>query len=1124
MMNAISPLKDDAARRDAISCLDRSILVEAGAGSGKTAVMAGRIAIMLAEGIAPCSIAAVTFTELAASELLSRVREFVGELAEGRIPTELKIALPTGLSDAQRVHLHSASATIDEITCTTIHGFCQRLIKPYPAEADIDPGAGIIDRNQGELVFHELVDDYLRERLDGVEGGILADLVLHEPAKTVKLVRDIAERLRRWRSLIPPALIQIDERLAAFIAAAEDFAAFPGSAPAAETETVAIADALAKLAGQVDDGPDHRTPAGLVHLLVARPNEIILTGTGTFRVLNKKGKWQTAAKEAGLSKADGEQLFDTANTHYLACRDSWIGLQQAVAGCALAHLIEEVRPVIDRYRQYKRASALLDFDDLIFAARDLLRDHEDVRQALAKRFAHVLVDEFQDTDPLQTEIFWRLCGDPGGDPADWSRYQIRPGALFLVGDPKQAIYRFRGADVAAYVEARDAFQAQSPDNFLSIATNFRSCRSILTFVNARFEAVLSADGQPGLTPLDHFHEDHDSGISVVALDVAVAGEDGKAKAEQMRDGEADAVADACARLIGNHPVLDKRSGGHRPCRPGDIALLAPTGADLWRYEEALERRGIPVATQAGKGLFRRQEVQDLIAITRVLADRRDTLALGALLRGPLVGLTEEELLDIVWALPTRDDAPERLARLDLNADAAVIAHPLARDIFEKLQVLGRRRNTTTPFELLSEAVDVLRVRPILLARHHGQAERALANVDLYLSLSRTYASRGLRSFAETMATAWADEESAVEGRPDAQEEAVALYTMHAAKGLEWPIVIPINTMTTVMPAQNAVIDRQTGTFYCSVLDVAPEGHEAARDAEKAELERERIRLWYVAATRAREILVLPRLDAQTAKSAWIGLIDLALGDLPALDLAHFSPTVDGAGSGAANSQTREIFAAEAARIAESHVRLAWLAPSRDEGSDSPILQVEAPTIWAAADDDTAADPPALLEVQGGRERGLVLHKLIEEVLTGETLASAEALQRRAGELIVALGRVSNADAADGLSPRELAGCIERTLALPEIAAIRSELLPEFAVYGTREAVEGETAIAGIVDALTIDADGKPRIIVDWKSDVAPNQAMIEHYRQQVSTYLELTGAERGLIVLMTSGKVIMVSR
>src|SRR3546814_5836332 len=115
----------------------------------------------------------------------------------------------------------------------------------------------------------------------------------------------------------------------------------------------------------------------------------------------------------------------------------------------------------------------------------------------------------------------------------------------------------------------------------------------------------------------------------------------------------------CARLIGSEMILDRRSGASRVCRPGDIALLAPTGSDLWRYEEALERHGIPVATQAGKGLFRRQEIQDLIALTRVLADRRDTLALGALLRGPLVGLTEEELLDIIWALPRFEEYPDR---------------------------------------------------------------------------------------------------------------------------------------------------------------------------------------------------------------------------------------------------------------------------------------------------------------------------------------------------------------------------------------------------------------------------------------------------------------------------------
>src|SRR5690606_24920733 len=166
LMSSVSKvLRDDGARRAAISLHDRSILVEAGAGSGKTAVMAGRIAAMLAEGVAPRSIAAVTFTELAASELLSRGREFVADLSVGTIATELRVALPDGLSRAHRDNLVAASAAIDEITCSTIHGFCQRLIKPYPAEADIDPGAGVMDRNLADLSFLEIVDGWLRERL-----------------------------------------------------------------------------------------------------------------------------------------------------------------------------------------------------------------------------------------------------------------------------------------------------------------------------------------------------------------------------------------------------------------------------------------------------------------------------------------------------------------------------------------------------------------------------------------------------------------------------------------------------------------------------------------------------------------------------------------------------------------------------------------------------------------------------------------------------------------------------------------------------------------------------------------------------------------------------------------------
>lgn len=263
-------MKDEGARRDAISLHDRSILVEAGAGSGKTAVMAGRIAAMLAEGVAPRSIAAVTFTELAASELLSRVREFVADLSAGTIAIELRVALPDGLSQTHRDNLAAASATIDEITCSTIHGFCQRLIKPYPAEADIDPGAGVMDRNQADLTFLEIVDGWLRERLSDSLGGILAEMVLHSPGETVALIHKIAENLRRRPTLSAPLVSPLDAHRTAFRKATADFAGFMDSA-AAEPDTVTIVERLAEMATAVANGPDPATPAGLVWLLTSRP-------------------------------------------------------------------------------------------------------------------------------------------------------------------------------------------------------------------------------------------------------------------------------------------------------------------------------------------------------------------------------------------------------------------------------------------------------------------------------------------------------------------------------------------------------------------------------------------------------------------------------------------------------------------------------------------------------------------------------------------------------------------------------------------------------------------------------------------------------------------------------------
>ena len=1114
-------LADDEARHNAINLHDHSILVEAGAGSGKTAIMAGRIAMMLAQGVPPRLIAAVTFTELAASELLSRVREFVTNLSKEDIANELRVALPNGLSQKQRKNLLTASNEIDEITCTTIHGFCQRLIKSYPAEANIDPGANVMDRNQADLTFLEIVDDWLRKRLSGEQAGILAEMVLHDDRKTLQLIRTISESLRRHRTFSPPPVLPLDDILLTFQEATENFVTFMQKAAASEPEATTRAERFAEMATILSGGPDTATPPGLIHLLTSRPHEDLYTKTGTFRKYQKKGAWTDAAKQAGLSKTEGEQLNDMAKCQYTACCDAWDSLLSAAASHVLADLIEEARAILQHYQEYKRARAQIDFDDLIFSACDLLRNHSDVRQALGQRFAYILVDEFQDTSPLQTEIFWRLCGEPIDDDNDWTRFRIRPGSLFLVGDPKQAIYRFRDADVGAYMQARDAFHIQEPDNLLSISTNFRSCASILDFVNERFDAVLSADGQPGFIALDSFHENPDDGPCVATLDINVPVEDGKPTVEEKRDAEAEAVADLCARLIDSQPI-NRHAGAEQICRPGNIALLAPTGTDLWRYEEALERRGIPVATQAGKGLFRRQEIQDLIALTRVLADRRDTLALGALLRGPLVGLTEEELLDIIEALPRSEDKPDYIPLLDISVNPADITHPLACDIIKKLQVLYQRRNSTTPHELLSQALDVMRVRPILSRRHPNQAERALANVDLYLSLSTGYAVRGLRAFAEAMTASWTEEARAVEGRPDAQEEAVALFTIHAAKGLEWPIVIPINTMTGAMSPDRAVIDRKTNTFYCPILDVKPEGYEDAFQAEKSELERERIRLWYVATTRARELLVLPNLDASPSKSAWIELVDFSLASLPSFDSSHLSLEISAPDAKINNTQTHEDFATETEAITVRKKHLTWRAPSRTEDTTGPALQEQEISIWAESADNQSSEIEAEVAIQGGSDRGLILHKLMEEVLTGEIEATVETLVKRADTLIRARGCKPVSDPAKGLSAEEMANCVVQTLMIPEVESLRTNLLAEFPVYATQTVDGEELAMAGIVDALTLTDEGNPAVVVDWKSDIAPDPKTLEHYQMQVQTYLEMTGAERGLIVLMTTGNVITV--
>ena len=1129
-------LPDSAARIAALADHDRTLLVEAGAGSGKTALMAGRVALLVAAGVHPKEIVAITFTEAAAAELLERIEGFVQSLRAGEVPVELKEGLPQGLTDAQEAALESGGAVLDEITCTTIHGFCQQLIRPYPVETELDPGARIIDPAAAELAYQDLMEAWLSARFGrdrGAEGlgrippvreaggeeDFFAELLMKAPDATLNLIKNTAQFLKSHRTAQAGEVAFDPAVLAKLVESVDTFAAWYNDCRVPEPVTGEIVEDLCRLADRVRKvTAEQLTGRRIAELLFHDPPSACKKYEREFKLWRAKTRWKNAAKAVGESVAKGEQLSTAGEVRYQACAEAYDMFCSGLGGLAFHRFVAEFDRLRDLYREYKRDAALLDFDDLLHHARDLLKDNEPVRAALAARYPYILVDEFQDTDPLQAEILWRIAGD--GDPAGpWHAFAVRPGVLFLVGDPKQAIYRFRGADVQTYLLAKRALLKNPQAAVLEITANFRSQEPILQYVNEQFATILAEEeGQPGFTALAPIREaGHEPCVATfeIALDDRHKNDKGKLITNSVRREEASAVANMVQDLMGAYPVWDKQNKEFRPARASDIALLAPTGTSLWIYERALERQEIPIATQAGKGFFRRQEVQDLIAIARTIADHRDTLAFGTLIRGPLVGLTEEQIADEIVGLQATE---EEKTRLYLWTDPERVENPVLRDTLTVLQNLARKARRTTPYLLLAEVIDELNVRPILKARHPHGAERALANVDLALEMARAYAARGIADFAQAMWQRWNDGDAQAEGRPDAASDAVSIITMHSAKGLEWPVVIPINSMTEPYSSMNFLHRRWDDSVHFGIFGYDSRDYQMVREEEKEELRRERIRLWYVALTRARDMLLLPRQTERSNKD-WFSLIDIDIESLPVLDTGPFEKSQWAEAAASRNGQDIATWRREAATIAGNQRVITWRQPSRHEELLEPVDQAEKVFVGAEAILEEMPQSEAETQVRGSRERGSILHKLMEEVLTGETAECAQALQTRAAELIGQLALDDVADPEEGLCSVEMATTIERTLQLPVIAEIRPRLLPEFPVYAS--AVENTAACltAGIADAVAVDETGRIDTVIDWKSDVVPAKELIEQYRNQLRDYLRATAAQRGLLVFLTSGRI-----
>lgn len=1093
------PLADLANRVEALTALDRTLLVEAGAGAGKTSLMAGRVAMLLANGRSPASIAAITFTRAAAAELRKRIEGLVADLRDGVVPKELAAALPDGLGEAQRTALAAAVPHLHEITCATIHSFCHELILAFPVEADIDPGATVLEGAEYDVAVEATLREWVSERVETAAGSSVARLLVAQPTRGLGAVEVLARLMLSRSDVRAPEVLALrfDEQiaamrstLAAFNAEAATQAQMPPSVAATRDGFAALLEMAAPLT--------QATPEAALAVIAGFPSSL-MTSQWQLRAattITSASKW----KACGFKQAEAAAISSRVAERY---KDAVSALEAALptlVDLSLAALLQELRLYVDHFARWKRGRAFIDHHDELVTALRLLSDSREARQMLGRRYAHILVDEFQDTNPLQIAILRRLAGDGDGEDAP-----LRPGQLFLVGDPKQAIYRFLGADIDSYVGMRNTLR----DAVVEISANFRSAPSILDFVNQNFEEPFKADGQPGFFKLSATRQ-ADGRPHVLSLPVATTQEKGSG----WREAEAEAVASFCRTLVDQHGYA-----------PGDIVLLTPTFSGLWLYENALARQGLRVSAQASKGFYKRQEVHDMVALARVLADPSDTIALGALLRGPLVGLTEDQLLAAFADQPpvARDGGLPRRPTLGLFTDVNAERHPVLHDVLACLRELEKEARRTSPFQALALAVEKLDLRAHLVQRG-GNPDQALANVEQFLDKARLFAGRGREAFAEAMRRAWENDntpEAAVAGTAGA----VRLLSMHGSKGLEWPVVIPINsgTQLTAPRSESGVsLVHDRGQVAGRLFRFSSSDYDAVKDSDAAAARREGLRLWYVACTRAADLLAVPQfLPSDAARNNWASLVALAVPALPPdaeLPRRHAEadtppPPPDPL------AQTEEVFRQQSEQLAMLSAPPKWLSPSRHRMAERSEVVADAPA--AAEVDDAAVAAEAEPPLYGDRVQGVLVHKLFEDVLNGLVADDEAALAERARRQIAPLRSLLGD--SDRLDAAAAARQVTATLALPQVAALRATLVPEVDVFAMITQGDAARPLAGVADAIAVDGDGRPTAVIDWKTGGRPTPATREKHRAQIRAYMSVLGIGCGMVVYVATGEVMEVT-
>lgn len=1056
----MTTLEDEEARRLIRTATDRTIFVEAGAGSGKTKSLVDRIlTLTLRDGVQITDIAAVTFTEKAGAELRDRLRaDFESQVRRG--------------NGCERLRAEAALDHLDSAAIGTLHAFAQRILTMHAIEAGLPPLLEVLDEVASSVAFDERWSVLQRELLD--DDSLSETLLLALSADvTLEHLRSLARAFGSDWDLIEDRVLTAPR---------------PTPSLPDPTELLELASKLAARSDECSQIEDKFLP---------RLQEL---AAWADRLGQSQGPGEHYAVLLSADKLKWGHGRAAAWRDLPGLKESCQQLQRQAAALAAEFAEATLRPLahwvatrVHEAAQARAAEGRLEFHDLLVLARGLVRRDAEVRASLQRQFPHILLDEFQDTDPIQIELAVRIAGGAPAGQADWRDVAVPPGALFVVGDPKQSIYRFRRANIGTYLQTQAWF-----DRTVRLTTNFRTAGPVLDWVNETFSQVITfqPDAQPAYEALETFRGEAGTGPAVMILGAEAHAD--KPKADDVRGREAADVAAVIARAVSEGwTVWSDKEHAWRPVLLGDIAVLLPARTSLGYLESALDEAGIAYRAESSSLVYEASEVRNLLAAARAVADPSDGLSCVTALRSPLFGCGDDDL----WTWKVAGGSFNLLAPVGDE----LAEHPVGQAL-AYLRRLHRDARWLTPSEVLGALVADRRMLEVsaLQPRAQDQWRRLRFVVDQARAWTEVEHG-GLRAYL-----AWAGRQSEEGSRvaeailPETDVDAVRVMTVHAAKGLEFPMVV-MSGMSSQGNRHRGVRllwPRAGGYAVRLTKHVQTNDFEAVVPLDEQMDAYERRRLLYVAATRARDHLVVSlHRDLKGNETSAKVLSGVGAGSVPGAR-PFTGPAVVTAPRAAAQGvppppEWSSWLAGVAAAQERARQRAAVSASGLEGTEPFAALhegQAEAPGEAKGARD---VELPPWSKGRYGSAIGRAVHAVLQTV----DLADGAGLESAVHAQGVAEGV--------GAHARVVTDLVRSALASDQVK--RAAFRPHWreCYLGTVRA-DG-TVLEGIVDLLYREDDGS-YVVVDYKTDAVPAAALearTAYYTPQIQAYVDLVTTATG---------------